>query len=87
MQPTADDTLGKRLCKSQLIRNSGEVQSFSILGMSLILALGGLIIAISFGMEYVEKQLDRWFGLGSDKRKEWVRDETLELLAHEKKVM
>lgn len=36
------DKLGQRLCRSQSILNSGQVQRFSIFGTFLILAIGGV---------------------------------------------
>lgn len=84
VRPNASDELGKRLCKSQSIRNSGQVQSFSILGMTLIFALGGFIILISLTMESTVGAMQRrWARGGEDRRVEWKRDEKLEILAEE----
>lgn len=84
VRPNASDELGKRLCKSQSIRNSGQVQSFSILGMTLIFALGGFIILISLTMESAVGDMQRrWARGGEDRREEWKRDEKLEILAEE----
>lgn len=84
VRPNASDELGQRLCKSQSIRNSGQVQSFSILGMTLIFALGGLIIIISLTMESAVGAMQRrWARGGEDRRLVWERDEKLEILAEE----
>lgn len=84
VRPNASDELGQRLCKSQSIRNSGQVQSFSILGMTLIFALGGLIIIISLTMESTVGAMQRrWAQGGEDRMLVWKRDEKLEILAEE----
>lgn len=84
VRPNASDELGQRLCKSQSIRNSGQVQSFSILGMTLIFALGGMIIIISLTMESTVGVMQRrWARGGEYKRLVWKRDENLEILAEE----
>lgn len=84
VRPNASDELGQRLCKSQSIRNSGQVQSFSILGITLIFALGGLIILISLTMESTVGAMQRrWARGGEDRRLEWKSDEKLEILAEE----
>lgn len=82
VRPNASDALGQRLCKSKWIRNSGQVQSFSILGMTLIFALGGLIIAISWAMESAVGGMQRRWARGGDERRlVWKGDEMLEILA------
>ncbi len=81
VRPVADDHLGQRLCKAQSIRNSGQVQSFSILGMTLIFALGGLIILISFTMESAVDAIQRRWHKGEYRRRMWTLDEKLGLLA------
>lgn len=84
VRPNASDTLGKRLCTSQSIRNSGQVQSFSILGMSLILGLGGLILIISWTMESAVGAIQRRLAHGGEEGGlVWIRDEKLEILAEE----
>lgn len=84
VRPNASDELGQRLCKSQSIRNSGQVQSFSILGMTLIFALGGLIIIISLTMESTVGAMQRRRAQGGEDRMlVWKRDEKLEILAEE----
>lgn len=82
LDPVAsNDTLVQRLCRSQLIRNSGQVQSFSMLGIVLILTLGGLILIMSVTMESTVGALQRRFGVGEHRRMEWVMDEKLQLIA------
>lgn len=80
-KPAANDTLVQRLCRSQLIRNSGQVQSFSMLGIVLILSLGGLILIASVTMESTVSAVQRRLGVGEHRRMEWLRDEKLHLIA------
>jgi hypothetical protein len=42
------DEVGQKECRQQMIRNTGAYMSFSVLGMALIFALGGLIIMVGF---------------------------------------
>lgn len=77
----ANDTLVQRLCQSQLIRGSGQVQSFSMLGIVLILTLGGLVLILSVTMESTVGALQRRFGVGQQRRMEWLMDEKLHLIA------
>lgn len=80
-RPAANDTLAQRLCHSQLIRNSASVQSFSMLGIGLILTLGGLILIISVTMESTVSALQRRFGMGELRRLDWMMDEKLHLIS------
>lgn len=80
-RPAANDSLAQRLCRSQLIRNSGHVQSFSMLGIVLILTLGGLVFVVSVTMESTVGALQRRYGLGEHRRMQWVMDEKLHLIA------
>ena len=77
----ANDTLVQRLCRSQLIRNTGQVQSFSMLGIVLILTLGGFILIMSVTMESTVGAVQRRFGVGEHRRMEWLMDEKLHLVA------
>ncbi len=77
----ANDSLGQQLCRSQLIRNSEQVQSFSMLGIVLILALGGLILIVSVTMEPLVGGLQRRYGVGEHRQKQWTTDEKLQLIA------
>lgn len=77
----ANDTLGQRLCRSQLIRGSDQVQSFSMLGIVLILGLGGLILVLSVTMESIVGSLQRRLGVGEHRRLQWMMDEKLHLIA------
>lgn len=80
-RPAANDTLAQRLCRSQLIRNSTQVQSFSLLGIVLILTLGGIILITSVAIERLVGRLQRRFHVGEIRRANWIMDEKLQLIA------
>lgn len=48
-----NDLVGLALCGSQLVRNMGDYESFSILGLSLIIGLGGIIILVGFTIDSI----------------------------------
>jgi hypothetical protein len=81
--PAPNDTLGRRLCHSQTFRSSGEVQSFSLLGVGVILVVGGIIILVSFCLETVVGWLQLRLGRGQGRHAQWERDDKLQLLARE----
>jgi hypothetical protein len=81
--PAPSDTLGQRLCHSQTFRSSGEVQSFSLLGVVIILVGGGSIILVSFCLETVVGWVQRRLGRGEARRAQWENDDKLQLLARE----
>lgn len=84
VSPLKNDTIGQRLCHSQTFRNSGEVQSFSLLGISIILGVGGFVILISLCLETVVGWMQRRSATGEARRRQWEQDDKLELLAKEK---
>ncbi|KAI9779283.1 MAG: hypothetical protein M1816_003623 [Peltula sp. TS41687] len=71
-------------CRSQKIR-SDSFASFSTLGLVILLSVGGLIIIISFFLEFLVEWIQRRKNLGIYQRLEWVTNDTLQLqrLAHE----
>ncbi|KAK3322745.1 hypothetical protein B0H66DRAFT_515399 [Apodospora peruviana] len=69
----------QRLCQSQKIL-SNEYASFSILGLVLILAIGGLIVTISMSLEAVLACISRrLYGQMTYAQLEWCTNETLQL--------
>jgi hypothetical protein len=71
------DAAAKQQCRQQMVRNAGGYQSFSVLGIALILALGGLIIVVGLTVDVIAAK----FGLESSrfKREQWDVEETLAL--------
>jgi hypothetical protein len=60
------------------------VQSFSLLGVGVILFVGGLIILVSFCLETVVGWVQRRSGRGEARRTQWENDDKLKLLARER---
>ena len=46
---TPTNPIEKAMCQNQLVRDKGLHQSFSILGMALILGLGGILVLLGMG--------------------------------------
>lgn len=67
-----------RLCGAQKIRNPSYT-SFSVLGLSLIIGIGGLIIAINFVISDIVFFVRRRFNRSQYKRIDWITGETLHL--------
>ena len=44
---------GQKQCSQQMVPNNGKYQSFSVLGLGLTLALGGLIILTGLALDVV----------------------------------
>lgn len=79
-RPAANDTLAQRLCHSQVIRNSSQVQYFSFLGIILILTIGGILLVTSMTLESSVGRLQRRFHVGELRRVNWIMDEKLQLI-------
>ncbi|OAP59265.1 hypothetical protein AYL99_06563 [Fonsecaea erecta] len=79
------DSEGRALCSAQMVRNTGLYMNFSILGLSLIVGLGAIIIIASI---FVESVVDffrrrRRYSMvnGSvDKSLQWVLDGKFQLM-------
>jgi hypothetical protein len=54
---TPTTAAGLKQCEQQMIHDSGFHQSFSVLGMCLILALGGLIIILGMSLDAIVGRL------------------------------
>ncbi|RAQ41928.1 hypothetical protein AFGD_001158 [Aspergillus flavus] len=64
-------------CRNQLVHNSGDYKSLSVLGMGLILALGGVIIILGLFLDSCVGMLQR--GKRAYLREQWQTEETLGL--------
>ncbi|KAF3809573.1 hypothetical protein GCG54_00012859 [Colletotrichum gloeosporioides] len=68
------------MCKSQITRDAQGTLNFSILGLSLLLAVGFVIIGLSFVLEPTTIFLQKKSGYGATKAKRWERDENLQVM-------
>ncbi|KAL9624424.1 MAG: hypothetical protein Q9160_001387 [Pyrenula sp. 1 TL-2023] len=78
------DAAAKQFCQNQKIRSTSHT-SFSVLGLSLTLCLGGLIVLLSYAAEPALHLAQRWRRVAIYHRLEWISNETLQLhrMAHE----
>ncbi|KAI0390399.1 hypothetical protein F5Y17DRAFT_65954 [Xylariaceae sp. FL0594] len=74
----------RQACRGQIVRRAGYT-SFSVLGLALVLALGGLIILAEFTLEPSIRWFQRHSTRVNYRRLEWVINDTLQLqrVAHE----
>lgn len=87
VQKTVPEVSGNQSCYPQVVRNAAYT-SFSVLGLALTMALGGVIVLVANAVEpvcaFVQK---RWSkrGRGTYRRLEWVTNEALQLqrMVHE----
>ena len=64
-------------CHSQIIRNAGGYQSFSVLGVSIIVAIGTLIIIVSLVLDSAVGALRKRFHWKEYKEEAWRTDSML----------
>ncbi|KAL8932888.1 MAG: hypothetical protein Q9211_006072 [Gyalolechia sp. 1 TL-2023] len=67
------------LCQRQKIRGVGGFLSFSVLGLSTILILGGLLIVTALVLDTIVGFIRRKMDWGDHKRLQWALDEKLQL--------
>jgi hypothetical protein len=72
------DPQSEWICNNQVIRD-GSYTSFSILWISLIFGLGGLIILLSLNLETVVSYFQRRYKWGLYQQVRWQLDSTLRL--------
>ena len=75
----------KSLCNSQVVRSSTGTTSFSVLGISIILIVGAILLALDVVLSTVVGFLRRVTKFRHYKRLQWILDEKLQLhrLAYE----
>jgi hypothetical protein len=79
-KPTgAEDLISKAMCGSQMVRIADGTTSFSVLGMSIILGVGGLIILIWLVCETVIGFVQKKMHWGDYRRVRWVMDDKLQV--------
>lgn len=73
------------MCDAQKVRSSNGTTSFSVLGVSIILILGTVLILLNLTLDIVVGYVQRKLDWGDHKRLQWVIDEKLQLqrLAYE----
>ena len=69
----------KAICQRQKIRSAGGYISFSVLGISIILVVGGLVIVTALLLDTVVGFLRRRYGWKDHKRLQWAIDQQFQL--------
>jgi hypothetical protein len=73
------DTVSKAMCYSQKVSLTGSTVSFSVLGLSIILAVGGMIVLVYLLLEPVVGWLQRRYGWGEYRRVRWIMDDKFQV--------
>jgi hypothetical protein len=78
--PRANDTW---MCGNQMVRRN-DYQSFSVLGLGIIVGLGGFIILVNMTLSEVVGMIQKRYHKHGHGRREWnlLKTETLQLLAY-----
>lgn len=78
----ADDptnVAAEAMCYSQMVNDSSDSVSFSVLGMVVLFAIGGLIIIVSLCIDTLVGWIQQRFGIGTHARMCWLLDDKLQL--------
>lgn len=75
----AADYINQAMCESQMINDSSDSVSFSVLGMAILFAIGGFIILLSTILDTVVGWIQHRFGIGTHARMCWLLDDKLQL--------
>jgi hypothetical protein len=67
-------------CRSQLVRDSGSHLSFSVLGLTIVLAVGGLIIVLGLSVDTLGEWLRKVQKKNEWRTKQWNEEDTLQIL-------
>ncbi|KPI39496.1 uncharacterized protein AB675_5103 [Cyphellophora attinorum] len=78
-RPGSTDVISKAMCGSQMVRSADGTVSFSVLGISIIFAVGALIIFIYLILETCIGFLQRKMRWGDYRRVRWVMDDKLQV--------
>lgn len=66
------------MCDNQMIRAVGQYQSFSMMGIEIIIALGVFIVLLSFVLEYIVGFVQTRWGSHAYKQRLWTTDGILQ---------
>ena len=82
-KPATD--IEQAMCDNQVVRSSTSTVSFSVLGVSVILIAGTLLVIINTVLDVIVGAIQKRFDLGEQRRLKWVLDDKFQLqrLAYE----
>jgi len=73
------DAISVAMCGSQKVRNSFNTLSFSLLGVTIILVVGAMLIFTNLILDLVVGWIQHRWNIGDYRRLQWVLDEKLQL--------
>ena len=71
--------VAEAMCYSQMINDTTDTVSFSILGMVVLFSIGGLIIILSLFVDTIVGWIQQKFNIGMHARMCWLLDDKLQL--------
>ncbi|KAJ9660424.1 hypothetical protein H2198_002542 [Neophaeococcomyces mojaviensis] len=77
--PESDDTVGQAMCNSQMVNDTSDSMSFSILGMIILFVVGGFIIITAIWLDSIIGWFQMKFNIGTHARMAWLLDDKLQL--------
>ncbi|ETN39471.1 uncharacterized protein HMPREF1541_05695 [Cyphellophora europaea CBS 101466] len=78
-KPQPDEIISRAMCGSQMVRVTDGTTSFSVLGISIIFAVGTLIILTYLVLETLVSSVQRKFHWGDYRRVRWGMDDKLQV--------
>lgn len=76
---TGKDPIAEAMCYSQIVRDSNDTMSFSILGMSVLFGIGGFIIILALCLDSIVGYIQLKLGKGLHARMQWLLDDKLQM--------
>lgn len=73
------NVVAEAMCYSQMINDTTDTVSFSILGMVILFSIGGLIILLSLLIDVIVGWVQQKFNIGTHARMCWLLDDKLQL--------
>ncbi|KAK5094693.1 hypothetical protein LTR70_003917 [Exophiala xenobiotica] len=74
--------VAEAMCYSQMIKDTTDTVSFSILGMAIFFSIGGLIILLSLLVDVIVGWIQQRLNIGTHARMCWLLDDKLQLHRH-----
>ena len=71
--------ISKAMCYSQKVRLTADTVSFSVLGLSIILAVGALVICIYLVLETIVGMIQKRYKWGDHRRLRWIMDDKIQI--------
>ncbi|KAJ9663317.1 hypothetical protein H2198_000834 [Neophaeococcomyces mojaviensis] len=74
-----NNTFDNNMCQNQIVNETGDTKSFSVLGMSVLFVVGFIIILTSYILDTVVGNLQQRFRIGEHARLSWIFDDKIQL--------